>query len=70
MERCSALGRKTPAGGRRYEKRGLAFGERGGGDDAGAFFHRDDLVGGDIFELSFWPLGQRISIDVGFSVIA
>jgi hypothetical protein len=31
-------------------KTGLAFREWGGRDYAGAFFHRDDLVGGDILD--------------------
>lgn len=37
--------RRPEAGGM---EAGLAFGERCGGNDAGAFFHGDDLVGGNV----------------------
>ena len=51
-------------------KAGLAFGERGGGDDAGAFFYCDDLIAGDIFELIGLAAGPADFDGVGFSVIA
>ena len=51
-------------------KAGLAFGERGGGDDAGAFFYCDDLTSGDTFELIGLAAGPADFDGVGLGVIA
>ncbi len=50
-------------------KTGLALGERGGGDDAGAFFYGDDLIGGDILKLIGLAAGPADFDGVGFGVI-
>ena len=48
----------------------LAFGEWGGGSDARGFFHRDDLLGWDIFELIGLAAGPADFDGVCFGVIA
>lgn len=50
-------------------KTGLAPGERGGGNEPRGFFHRDDVVGGNIFELIGLAAGPANFYCVGFGVV-